>query len=102
MNILNKPVGSLSGEELVEIIKYSLKEVSKDIELEPNDNKRPYKRYVYGIAGIASLFHCSKPTASRIKKSGVIDKAIKQYGRKIVCDAELALELFGQKKGGRK
>ena len=42
------------------------------------------KRYVYGIAGLCEIFGCSKPTAIRIKKSGRIDKAITQVGRKIV------------------
>lgn len=52
------------------------------------------KRLVYGIAGIAQIFNCSMSTANRIKKSGRIDKAIKQAGRIIVVDAELALQLF--------
>lgn len=60
------------------------------------------KRHVYGIAGIAKLFGCSMPTANRIKKSGKIDRAITQIGRKIIVDAELALELAGRKTGGRK
>ena len=55
-----------------------------------------------GILGIAKLFGCSLPTANRIKKSGKIDKAITQIGRKIIVDAELALELAGKKTGGRK
>lgn len=62
---------------------------------------KPEKQYVYGIAGIARLFACSIPTANRIKASGKIDKALKQIGRKIVVDAELALELAGRKNGGR-
>lgn len=53
-------------------------------------------KYVYGIAGIAELFHCSLPTANRIKKSGRIKKAITQIGRKIVVDKKMALELAGQ------
>ena len=60
------------------------------------------RKYVYGILGIAKLFGCSLPTANRIKKSGRIDKAITQIGRKIIVDAELALELAGKKTGGRK
>ncbi|OAV72560.1 hypothetical protein Barb6_01003 [Bacteroidales bacterium Barb6] len=60
------------------------------------------KHYVYGIDGIARTFGCSMPTACRIKASGKIDAAIKQIGRKIVVDAELALELAGKKTGGRK
>jgi 2,4-dienoyl-CoA reductase-like NADH-dependent reductase (Old Yellow Enzyme family) len=51
------------------------------------------KKYVYGIPGIAELFHCSKATANRIKASGKIDKAIVQIGRKIIVDVDLALEL---------
>lgn len=60
-----------------------------------------HRRYVYGIAGIAMLFGCSMPTANRIKKSGKISRAITQIGRKIIVDAELALELAGKKTGGR-
>lgn len=58
------------------------------------------KKYVYGIAGIARLFACSIPTANRIKQSGKISKAITQIGRKIIVNAELALELAGHKTGG--
>lgn len=54
------------------------------------------KNYVYGICGIAKIFGCSIPTANRIKQSGSIDKAITQIGRKIVVDADLALELAGK------
>ena len=53
-------------------------------------------KYAYGIAGIAEIFHCSSPTANRIKKSGRIKKAITQIGRKIIVDKKLALELAGQ------
>ncbi len=60
------------------------------------------KKYVYGIGGIARLFGCSIPTANRIKKSGKIDKAITQIGRKIIVDADMALDLAGRKTGGRK
>ena len=44
----------------------------------------------------------SLPTANRITQSGKIDRAITQIGRKIIIDAELALELSGRKVGGRK
>ena len=51
------------------------------------------KNFVYGMRGLAGLFNCSEATASRIKKSGVIDDAISQIGKKIVTDANKALEL---------
>lgn len=61
-----------------------------------NEVNNEEDKYVYGIAGIAELFHCSLPTANRIKKSGRIKKAITQIGRKIVVDKKMALELAGQ------
>jgi hypothetical protein len=53
-------------------------------------------RYVYHISGIAKLFGCSKTTVNVYRRNGWLEPAIKQYGRKIVCDASLALELFGK------
>ena len=51
---------------------------------------------------MTGLFGCSLPTANRIKQSGKIDRAITQVGRKIIVDADLALELAGRKSGGRR
>ncbi len=60
------------------------------------------EKYAYGIPGIANLLGCSETTAKRIKRSGVIDKAIRQQGRVIVVDKEMALRLWGaQAKTGR-
>ncbi len=57
------------------------------------------KKYVYGLPGIARLFGCSIPTACRIKRSGKIDRVVTQIGRKIIVDADLALELAGKNVG---
>lgn len=56
------------------------------------------KRYVYGIAGIASLFNVSYVTACKLK-DGILQPAVLQQGRKIMCDAELAIELFRKQSG---
>lgn len=53
--------------------------------------------YVYGLKGLAKLLGCSKTTASRIKTSGEIDKAITQIGARLIIDADKALELAGNK-----
>jgi hypothetical protein len=81
-----------------------LKEALKSNETTDEATNTPHgeRKYVYGIAGIARLFNCSMPTANRIKQSGRIDKAIKQIGRKIIVDADLAMELIGEKQGGRR
>jgi len=60
------------------------------------DHTESEKRLVYGLGGIARLFNCSRGTANRIKQSGRIDRAIAQFGRKIVVDADLALALMAE------
>ena len=57
------------------------------------------KRYVYGLKGIQSLFHCSHLTAQRYK-DGFLKPAVMQQGRKIIIDVELAVELFKTYKDG--
>lgn len=54
------------------------------------------KRYVYGIPGIMGLLNVSESTAHRLKKT-VLAPAISQQGRKIIVDADKALELFNSK-----
>lgn len=54
------------------------------------------RNLVYGLEGIKQLFCCSTTTAWRIKNSEWIKPAISQIGRKIVVDADLALELAHQ------
>lgn len=94
----DKPLWQMTGEEFLFLQQNSeyKQEHQDDLIIENS------KKYVYGIAGIAELFGCSMPTANRIKKSGKIEKAIIQIGRKIIVDAELALELANYKSGGRK
>lgn len=84
-----KPLFSLTVDEFLFVLN-SVKQPEKVATIEQKQGKT----YVYGISGIAKLFGCSKTTAGLIKKSGVIDKAISQAGRKITVDSELALELL--------
>ena len=92
-----KPIWQMTGEEFL-----FLHQNSEQKQVQPVTLSETQKKYVYGIGGIARLFGCSIPTANRIKQSGKIDKAITQIGRKIIVEAELALELAGRKSGGRK
>lgn len=52
---------------------------------------------VYGLRGIQRLFGVSHKTA-QYYKDHVINDAVRQNGRTIVVDADLALELFNQRK----
>ena len=67
---------------------------------EPSTGARPQtqpstseKHYVYGLQGIQDLFGCSHVTAQHYKDT-FLCKAISQRGRKIVVDADMAMELF--------
>ncbi|MEC4086237.1 DUF3853 family protein [Myroides odoratimimus] len=91
-----KPVWQMTGQELLNLLKEIV--VNESPHSSTNQSKDTLnKRYVYGIRGIAELFGCSISTANKIKKEGKIKSAILQYGRKIIVDAELALELFSKK-----
>jgi hypothetical protein len=96
-DLKEKPIWQMTGEEFLFLQQNGGQNIKVDMPV-----MNPNKKYVYGIHGIAQLFGCSMPTANRIKKSGKIDKAITQIGRKIIIDADLALELAGHKTGGRK
>ena len=89
--LLQTPVCMMSGEELAFLFN-NLGVLNKDSHTKPATSS-PDRKLAYGIKGIAETFGCSIPTANRIKKSGIIDKAISQVGRKIVLDVEMALEL---------
>ena len=89
--LMAKPIFQMSGEELFFLIR-------EGASTSASPNRSGSEKYVYGIKGIADLFGCSVPTANKIKRSGKIDKAIIQVGRKIIVDAELALELAGYKR----
>ncbi len=90
-----KPVGALTVQELLDILQPIINSSQTTIQTEKVEKT---KRYVYGLKGLAELLHCSIATANRIKQEGCIDKAVSQVGRKIVIDADLALELIKSKK----
>ena len=64
----------------------------------PAAQPAPARRYVYGIKGIMQLFGVSNVTAQRYKR-GIIREAVSQNGRIIVVDADLALQLFNERRG---
>ena len=102
-DLLKKPLWQMTGEELMYLLSSSLQ---RENDVPTPIAETSQKRYEYGIRGIAKIFGCSIPTANRIKKSGQINAAITQVGRKIIVDADHALQLaqgksLCNKKGGR-
>lgn len=82
----------LTVAQLAEVIDKAVEE-SLSRRQQPTTQQR---RLVYGIKGIAEIFGVSERQARYIKSSGQISKAIRQQGRTIVTDADLALQLFGK------
>lgn len=91
---LNTPIWQLTVGEFLEL----QERFSPAKEAEDKNPEQEGKKLVYGIKGLAELLSCSTTTAQKIKNSGSIDKAITQFGRKIIIDAELALKLAGGKR----
>lgn len=91
-SLLDKPIWQMSGRELVTLLKSTIKET-----VDEQEEAQMQKKTVYGLDGLCELFGCSKSTAMRIKKSGIIDEAISQVNRKIVVDAEQALKLLSER-----
>ena len=90
---LNTPIWQLTVGEFLELQERAMKPLHEQKE-EPKPGK---KNLVYGIKGLAELLDCSPTTAQRIKNSGVIDRAVTQYGRKLIIDADLTLKLMSGK-----
>mgnify|MGYP002861227492 CR=1 FL=1 len=63
--------------------------------------RRPTGRLVYGLRGIQNLLGCSHKSA-QYYKDYIIKDAVVQNGRKIIVDADYALELFATNKGEKK
>ena len=61
---------------------------------------KPTGRLVYGLAGIGELFHVSHKT-TQYYKDHVIQEAVRQNGRKIVVDVDLALKLFNERRADK-
>lgn len=85
---MNKPLVALTAGEFLELLMMAQRNAQTP------SGCQDAKRYEYGIAGIANIFHCSMSTANRIKASGRIDDAIRQSGRTIIIDVERAIELL--------
>ena len=82
----------LTGQEFVDLLREGLGLSALGYD-EP-ESLEVKKHLVYGLQGLCGLLGCSTATASRIKKSGVIDAAISQVGKVIVIDADLAIDLL--------
>jgi len=94
--LMQTPVCMMTGEQFAFLV--SNMSLISNPSSKNNAETEKSRHIVYGIKGLADIFGCSIPTANRIKRSGVIDDAISQIGRKIVVDVDKALELAAESK----
>ena len=95
---MNKALLTCTVEEFLDAVADRLAQMMGDYQEEQGKKRN----LVYGLAGLSQLLGCSQSTAARIKKSGVLDPAIRQTGKIIVVDADLALDLMKIKRGRRR
>ena len=89
---INTPIALLTVGQLIELLNTEKKPETVTI----SENS---KRLVYGLRGIKNLFNVSHSTAQKYKDT-ILKDAVMQQGRKIVVDADKALELFNAKVKG--
>ncbi len=95
------PLYSLTVEEFTDLIDGRLHAVlSQEPAPKQETAINANHRLVYGLQGIRGLFGCSHVTAQRYKDT-IIKEAVRQNGRKIIVDADLALELFNKRRNDK-
>lgn len=94
------PLYSLTVEEFTDLIDGRLQAALSQEPAPKQETINASHRLVYGLQGIRGLFGCSHVTAQRYKDT-IIKEAVSQNGRKIIVDADLALELFNKRRNGK-
>jgi len=94
------PLISLTAGEFRQVLRDALLPPQRQEPATGTSDPTP-RRYVYGITGIAQLLGVSKPTAQRYKET-FLKPAVMQRGRKLITDADMAVNLFAQQKGGER
>ena len=92
----NKLLLQLTGQEFIDLLREGLALNAAGYTEEGTMDVK--KHFVYGLQGLCDLLGCSTTTASRIKKSGVLDPAISQFGNTIIVDADSAVDLLKVRK----
>lgn len=92
---LARPLGAMTIGEFLEMFEEHLR--TTNTQPMPAQTGVAQKHLVYGLRGIQELLGCSHKSA-QYYKDHVIREAVSQNGRKIVVDADKALELFNQRR----
>lgn len=95
-----KPLYTLTVGEFFQMMEDFVQRANSSKDTITTEADKPTGRLVYGLAGIGELFHVSHKTA-QYYKDHVIQEAVRQNGRKIVTDVDLALKLFNERRAAK-
>lgn len=86
----------MTKEQMKELVSDAVRSAVELMRTAPKDGPRSSKRYIYGLRGIRDLFNVSHATAQHYKDT-FLAPAVMQRGRKIVVDADKAVELYNNR-----
>ena len=93
-DVKEKLLFQMTGQEFIDLMKEGLALFSSE-EGGQSNSMNTERHYVYGYKGLQELLGISSDsTVWRLLKSGAIDPAVSKYGKILVTDSELALELL--------
>ena len=95
-----KPLYTLTVGEFFQMMEDFVQRANSSKDTITTEADKPTGRLVYGLAGIGELFHVSHKT-TQYYKDHVIQEAVRQNGRKIVVDVDLALKLFNERRADK-
>lgn len=89
------PIWQLTVGEFMELMRRCHADVQP-----PKETVSPHKheRLIHGIDGLAEYLGISKTKAMSLRKSGAIDQAATQLGRRLVFDPEKLMKLLEGKR----
>lgn len=94
-NIVNRTANvsyTITADDLSKVIELA---VEKALKASNQMQKQGLPKYVHGLQGIADLFDVSKVTAQKYKNTWLAG-AVKQNGKTLLTDTEMALKLFNE------
>lgn len=94
-NIVNRTANvsyTITADDLSKVIELA---VEKALKASNQMQKQELPKYVHGLQGIADLFDVSKVTAQKYKNTWLAG-AVKQNGKTLLTDTEMALKLFNE------
>lgn len=94
-NIVNRTANvsyTITADDLSKVIELA---VEKALKASKEVERKELPKYVHGLQGIADLFDVSKVTAQKYKNTWLAG-AVKQNGKTLLTDTEMALKLFNE------